>query len=89
VRLLIEFFLSSNTKAKAGETPADDPGLSVPVLMLLPDQIWGVPEPGTCRQAGPCAQAWRKPITGRPGQNRHGARKASFPSAFIFSGPGR
>ena len=33
VRLLIEFFLSSNTKA--GETPADDPGLSVPVLMLL------------------------------------------------------
>jgi type IV secretion system protein VirD4 len=33
VRLLIEFFLSSNTKA--GETPADDQGLRVPVLMLL------------------------------------------------------
>ena len=33
VRLLIEFFLASNTKA--GETPADDPALKVPVLMLL------------------------------------------------------
>ena len=33
VRLLIELFLSSNTKA--GETPADDRGLRVPVLMLL------------------------------------------------------
>lgn len=33
LRLLIEFFLASNTKA--GETPADDPALKVPVLMLL------------------------------------------------------
>jgi type IV secretion system protein VirD4 len=33
VRLLIEFFLAANTKA--GETPADDPALKVPVLMLL------------------------------------------------------
>ena len=33
VRLLIEFFLASNTKA--GETPADDPALKVPVLLLL------------------------------------------------------
>jgi type IV secretion system protein VirD4 len=33
VRLLVEFFLASNTKA--GETPADDPALKVPVLMLL------------------------------------------------------
>ena len=33
VRLLIEFFLASNTKA--GETPADDPALKIPVLMLL------------------------------------------------------
>ena len=33
MRLLIEFFLASNTKA--GETPADDPALKVPVLMLL------------------------------------------------------
>jgi type IV secretion system protein VirD4 len=33
VRLLIEFFLASNTKA--GDTPADNPALKVPVLMLL------------------------------------------------------
>jgi type IV secretion system protein VirD4 len=33
VRLLVELFLSSNTKS--GETPADDPGLKVPVLVLL------------------------------------------------------
>jgi len=33
VRLLIEFFLAVNTKA--GETPADDPTLNVPVLVLL------------------------------------------------------
>ena len=33
VRLLIELFLSTNTKS--GETPADDAGLKVPVLMLL------------------------------------------------------
>ena len=33
VRLLVELFLSSNTKS--GETPADDPGLGVPVLVLL------------------------------------------------------
>jgi len=33
VRLLIEFFLAANTKA--GETPADDPTLNVPVLVLL------------------------------------------------------
>jgi len=33
VRLLIEFFLSTNTKS--GETPADDKDLQVPVLMLL------------------------------------------------------
>jgi type IV secretion system protein VirD4 len=33
VRLLVELFLASNTKA--GETPADDPGLKVPVLLLL------------------------------------------------------
>lgn len=33
VRLLIEFFLSVNTKA--GETPADDAELKVPVLLLL------------------------------------------------------
>jgi type IV secretion system protein VirD4 len=33
VRLLIELFLSTNTKS--GETPADDADLKVPVLMLL------------------------------------------------------
>lgn len=33
VRLLIEFFLALNTKS--GETPADDPNLKVPVLVLL------------------------------------------------------
>ena len=33
VRLLIEFFLASNTKA--GDTPVDNPALKVPVLMLL------------------------------------------------------
>lgn len=33
MRLLVELFLASNTKA--GETPADDPGLGVPVLVLL------------------------------------------------------
>lgn len=33
VRLLVELFLASNTKS--GETPADDPGLAVPVLVLL------------------------------------------------------
>ena len=33
IRLLIEFFLASNTKA--GETPADDPDLNVPTLLLL------------------------------------------------------
>ncbi len=33
VRLLIELFLTVNTKA--GETPQDDPGLRVPVLVLL------------------------------------------------------
>jgi type IV secretion system protein VirD4 len=33
VRLLIEFFLASNTKA--GETPADDPNLKTPALLLL------------------------------------------------------
>ena len=33
VRLLIEFFLTTNTKP--GETPADDKGLKIPVLMLL------------------------------------------------------
>jgi type IV secretion system protein VirD4 len=33
VRLLIEFFLAANTKA--GETPADDPDLNIPALLLL------------------------------------------------------
>jgi type IV secretion system protein VirD4 len=33
LRLFIEFFLSTNTRA--GETPAQDPSLNVPVLLLL------------------------------------------------------
>jgi type IV secretion system protein VirD4 len=37
VRLLIEFFLAANTKA--GETPADDPDLNVPALLLLLDEF--------------------------------------------------
>ncbi|MCF7983598.1 MAG: hypothetical protein K9L70_04290 [Thiohalocapsa sp.] len=33
VRLLIEFFLASNTKP--GKTPADDADLKIPALLLL------------------------------------------------------
>jgi len=86
VRLLIEFFLASNTKA--GETPSDDPALHVPALLLRLDQIGGAPIARAHGEAGARAQAWQKPITGRPGQNRHGARPA-IRSARGADGRGR
>jgi type IV secretion system protein VirD4 len=50
VRLLMALFLPTNTKV--GETPADDPALHVPALLLRIDQIGGAPVARAHGQAG-------------------------------------